>query len=37
MKNIQLEGIRLVDRSHLVVGPSCTVISGDMGADVVKK
>jgi len=31
-----LEGIRVIDLSHIVVGPFCSMILGDMGAEVIK-
>ena len=31
-----LEGIKVVEFSHMVLGPSCGLILADLGADVVK-
>ena len=31
-----LEGIRVIDLSHIVVGPFCSMILGDMGAEIIK-
>jgi crotonobetainyl-CoA:carnitine CoA-transferase CaiB-like acyl-CoA transferase len=33
---LPLSGIRVVEFSHMVMGPSCGLILGDLGADVVK-
>ena len=34
--NLPLAGVRVVEFSHMVMGPSCGLILGDLGADVVK-
>ena len=31
-----LSGIRVVEFSHMVMGPSCGLVLGDLGADVIK-
>ncbi len=31
-----LQGIRVVEFSHMVMGPSCGLVLGDLGADVIK-
>lgn len=35
-KNLPLEGIRVVELGHTVMGPTCGLILADMGADVYK-
>jgi crotonobetainyl-CoA:carnitine CoA-transferase CaiB-like acyl-CoA transferase len=34
--NLPLTGIRVVEFSHMVMGPSSGLILGDLGADVIK-
>jgi crotonobetainyl-CoA:carnitine CoA-transferase CaiB-like acyl-CoA transferase len=33
---LPLSGIRVVEFSHMVMGPSCGLVLGDLGADVIK-
>ena len=35
-RTLPLDGIRLVELSHMVMGPSCGLVLADLGADVVK-
>lgn len=36
MSSLPLDGIRVVEISHMVMGPSCGMILGDLGAEVIK-
>lgn len=36
MNKLPLEGIRVIEFSHMVMGPTCGMILGDLGADVIK-
>ncbi len=33
---LPLDGIRVVEFSHMIMGPSCGLVLGDLGADVIK-
>jgi len=34
--SLPLEGIRVVEFVHMVMGPTCGLLLGDLGADVIK-
>src|SRR4051812_36667986 len=36
MKKLPLDGIRVIELSHMVMGPTCGLILADLGAEVVK-
>ena len=36
MEPLPLEGIRVIEFSHMVMGPSCGMILADLGAEVIK-
>ena len=36
MKELPLEGIRVVEFSHMVMGPTCGLVLADLGAEVIK-
>jgi crotonobetainyl-CoA:carnitine CoA-transferase CaiB-like acyl-CoA transferase len=36
MKPLPLDGVRVVEFSHMIMGPSCGLVLGDLGADIVK-
>src|SRR6266404_2735046 len=35
-RTLPLDGVRVVEFSHMVMGPSCGLVLADLGADVVK-
>ncbi|WP_447903032.1 CaiB/BaiF CoA transferase family protein [Pseudomonas serbica] len=36
MSKLPLEGVRVVEMSHMVMGPACGMVLADLGADVIK-
>ena len=36
MKRLPLEGVRVVEFAHMVMGPSCGLVLADLGAEVIK-
>lgn len=36
MKRLPLEGVRVVEFAHMVMGPACGLVLGDLGAEVIK-
>ena len=35
-KRLPYEGIRVIEFTHMVMGPTCGMVLGDLGADVIK-
>ncbi len=35
-RRLPLDGIRVVEFSHMVMGPSCGLVLADLGAEVIK-
>jgi len=35
-KKLPLEGLRVVEFTHMVMGPTCGMVLADMGAEVIK-
>ena len=36
MENGALKGLKIIDLSRVIAGPHCTMILGDLGADIIK-
>ena len=36
VKTLPLEGLRVVEFTHMVMGPTCGMVLADMGAEVIK-